>query len=676
MKMMEQLNETGFLSTYNIENELELLKQLDKYKPSTKIMRSRKGKKAIKGLKMIEESHNHSWYKEIKNIADANPELLALFYRGTKISFKEMMEKADEVAKSMKNCGIEKGDEIPACLANTPELVYVLLAANRIGAKVNLFGPGFNKEYISQILDGCTNKMLIASDDFYSQIEDVVNTKEYGNKVVVSLADSLPEHPELCDEYEKDLDKYYHYENKVNMFKQKDNTLLSFSEFLEYGSSYNNEIIDNNNLDTEFLVTYTSGSTAIGFPKALVHTNRSLIVAGKFHDPELSGNPEIKGLRGLAHIHSESNTDVITCISDNLMQKWSVALEPEYDQNKLLDYTMINKPNYLNATTSFIIRMAKQYLIEKKFHTDGNGRKLPFLLACFAVGEGASKGEEKFINKFLKESSAGSGIKIKGLSLPYTTLCVGGGDCEHGGIYYSLWKALYEKFNSFYLKKREFGMLTVPYAQVTALKQNSNGTYSECSYNEYGLIVANSATTMKGYKNNVEKTKELIVRDDLGRDWVSSNIYGYVDVIGGVHAKGRYNKVIHFENEVTIPPYVFEDIVTKDTKNILSCSVTDTCIDDKYYPIINIEFQPGKNINPIKVVNSIIARCNKNLDSSIVEQLHFRFLDYNNSFPLTGSGKRNIVSLENMKLENVYEYDINSNSLLPIQIESIKSKQL
>ena len=41
---------------------------------------------------------------------------------------------------ALQGIGIKPGDEIPCCLANTPELIYVMLAASKIGAQLNLFG--------------------------------------------------------------------------------------------------------------------------------------------------------------------------------------------------------------------------------------------------------------------------------------------------------------------------------------------------------------------------------------------------------------------------------------------------------------------------------------------------------------------------------------------------------
>ena len=282
------------------------------------------------------------------------------------------------------------------------------------------------------------------------------------------------------------------------------------------------------------------------------------------------------------------------------------------------------------------------------------GRKLDFLLAMFLVGEGTSKGEEKFLNRFLRESRAGSGVNVAGIKLPFTTVSIGGGDCEHGGIYYSLWKSLYEKLNYFRLKNREYGLMPEAFAQVSAFKKVDDGLYEECNFNEYGIIAANSATTMVRYKNNKDATKELLMRDTLGRDWVSSNVYGYIDELGGVHVKSRIGHEINFSDGSVVPAFVLEDLVCRDTKNILSCSVTEVEIDNKTVPIINIEFQPLKKVNELKTLKSICERCRGVLTDSAIDSLCYRVFDNDESFPLTGSGKRSIREIEEMGLVDVH----------------------
>lgn len=672
-----KLEQTGVLPTYHVEKEVELLAKLDKNKPSTRIIRTKRGKNAIAALMNIEKNHNHSWYQEIKNITEKNPNELALFYKGNKITFNEMINKADELAKSLAKMGIKKGDSIPACLANTPEFVYLILAINKLGAKITLFGDHFDHEYIKEILNNCTKKVFFASDDFYENIKDVIENHDFDNKVIFSLADSLPKNPKECDEYEESLDKYYYINNKAKEFKDKDNSILLFDEFKNYGEDYDQVINDDNDLDTDFLITFTSGSTKVGRPKAIIHSNRSLITCGIFHQPKYSGNPEIKGLRGLAHIHTESNTDVITCISDNLMQTWSVALEPVYGKNTFLDILFLNKPNYCNATTTHIIEAAKEYLVEKKF----SGRKLPWLLALFAVGEPTSKGEEKFINMFLKKAKAGSGIKIKGLSLPYTTLSIGGGDTEHGGIYYSLWKSFYEKLYAPVLKGKEYGMQPVPYAHVSCFKKLPNGLYEECNYNEMGLIASNSATTFKGYQNNIDAVKNKLIMDTYGREWLSNDVYGYIDNLGTVHVKDRSENNIKLDAYNNIENYKMADIILEDTKNILSCTVSKVIENDIEIPIINVEFQPFKEKSDEYVINSLKNRLYAQMPANIVDEImnkiKVRIFDNKKSFPVSGSGKRGYGAIDEMYLDNTFDllnYGISKESELNFTRKLIKNK--
>ena len=151
MKFIEEIERTGKIPTYHVEDDIGNL-VYDLTKPSSRIIQTEIGLKTIALLKKIEKNNNHSWYQELKIRSESNPKHPALFYRGNKISYEEMFAKADALAKSLYKYGIRKGDEIPCCLSNTPELVYIMLAANKIGAKLNLMGSHLNAEYMEQIL--------------------------------------------------------------------------------------------------------------------------------------------------------------------------------------------------------------------------------------------------------------------------------------------------------------------------------------------------------------------------------------------------------------------------------------------------------------------------------------------------------------------------------------------
>lgn len=651
MELKKNFLETGNIPTYDLESEVLKMKQEYKNKPSYRVVKSRNGKRTLEALKKIHIQHNNSWYFELKKIYKDYPNAVALFYRGNKISADEMFSKARIFAKSLQSLGIGPNDKIAACISNTPEFVELLIAVSICGAQINLFGDHYDKTFVSKILNKCSDSVFFATDDVYENIKDQVAERHFKNKVIISLSDSL-KNPELCDEYEPELDKYYHFENKVLTFKKEDPSVMSVVEFEKVGEKYENYYEYEGSLNDEFLITYTSGSTKIGYPKPMIHTNRSLIVSGIFHSPELTGNPEIKGLRGLAHIHCDSNTNVITCISDNLMQKWTVALEPIYGPDTFLDVLFINKPNYCNATTSHILVAAKQYLLYKR-HFD---KKLPWLIGLFAVGEGVSKGEEKFINCFLRKSKAGSGVKFNGLSVPFVTLSIGGGDTEHGGIWYTLWKGLFEKIYSPFLKNGELGLKPVPYAHTTVLK-NIDGEWAECDYDEVGLVVSNSETSYKRYEDMPEKTLETLVTDNDGRDWISNNVFGYIDKMGTVHVKDRYGNCINVTDKLSIENYKIRDLVLEDSKNIMTCVITSVEADGKNCPVINMEIQPYAKENLMTIITNLRERLTNSLPFDVVSNCLVRIFDEysNNHFPLTGSGKRSSALLENMNLDNTFK---------------------
>lgn len=651
MRYLEEVEKTGKIPGFNAEQLIMELCKYDQTKPSSRIIRTKKGKAALGILQNIQENHDHSWYHEVKMRASRNWDALAIFYRGKKVSFAEMFDKADQIAKSMAAMGLHEGDEVPCCISNTPELIYIMLAASKLGLKLNLFGTHLDKGYMKSILDDTSKKLIIITDENYASIKDCVNSCGFDNKLVLSLADSLPDNPKLCDEYVPDLEKYYHIPNLVPEIKKNDSEVLSLDEFVEKGRYYNKPIIDNGKLDSEFLITYTSGSTNKGFPKQIIHSNRSLIVSGTFNDMEISGSPKIPYQRGMCYIHTESNTNLVTCISDNLMKLWSVACEPVYSKDTALDVIRLNRPSMIEMTTSHLVQMSKDYLNAEK---NGVKYKFPHLIATFAVGEPTSPGEEKLINTVLRKSRAGSEVTVKGVRLPFAPLSVGGGDCEHGGIFYNVFNNIKSKVNTLRTGKKDLGMAPVVFGVMTALKDDGSGHYVECDYDEYGIIVANTATNMVGYKNNKEKTLAKIIRDSQGRDWLSCDVYGYIDKLGNVHQKDRVGSEIFLPNGKVILPSTIADVVLEDTKNILSCTVSKFRTDIGDIPVINFELSPLRQAGRSNAIKSMDRRIKSKLGHILGYNYRFREISSESSFELGGSGKRDVVALENLGLKDTF----------------------
>lgn len=590
------------------------------------IKRKRRVKRALEDL---QRNHNHSWYDEIMLRNKENMDKLAIFYRGKGISYQEMKAFSIEYAKSLKAMGISKGEEIVACMANIPEVIYLMLAANKIGAIINFVCEDFEPGCLQKNCQASGNKVIFISDNCYGKLKNQINIEEFEYCVIISLADSLPRGEDPFQKYDND---FYEFKNAALAIKKDNPDYLLSEGFLSLGNNYDGELVEGKiNLDTEFTITYTSGSTKVGWPKAIIHTNRSYISIGRFHDPDLSLMPAIRNMRSLAHIPTHSNTNLVSSISDTLMQNCTVACEPIYDERFFGRSLIINKPNIVLATRSFWVRAMKNFGTDEVL----KGEKLPFIISAVSVGENISQNEERYINGRLKKLDAGRD-RLPKILCP-ATLCVGGGDCEHGGLFFTLLKGTRERFS-----KHDYGLVPFQLAELAILHEDG----TECGYGEIGVLVANSPCTMKAYKDDAEATKNFFIRDAYGRIWANCFVWAYMDRHGRVHMIGRIGNEIKLENGYMLSTYKISDIILKD-RNVLSCET----VTNGEKIVSYIEKNPGIKLNEDVFSNEIKRKVTQVWGRSVKDIYSIKFISNEQSFALTKSGKRNVAYLEKMLRE-------------------------
>lgn len=613
-----------------------------KQKPSFSQKHIKNKTKIKKEIEKLNSNTKLCWAKDIERRNKGRLDSTAILYRGNKISYGQLLKQRDEFAKSFKAMGIQKGDEIPVCISNIPELVSMLMAIKLIGAKANIFGADFSEDYIEEIVAGCSQKLFIASDDNYEKIKHIIEKSEVKKKVIFSLADSLPDGKDPYEEYDA---PFYRFENKVTQFAKEDENILSRSEFIASGKNYHGSIEEDVSIDDEFTITYSSGSTKSGRPKAIVHTNRSYVTMARFHDTDLSRLPAMKDMIGLAHIPPHSNTDLITSISDTLSQGCTIAMEPIYQKEFFARSLEINQPDYVPATRSFWIyaikNIGKDSLLKNSYWK--------FLKMPVAVGEAISRNEEKFINQGFRRLKAGKD-KLPRPLYPLT-ISIGGGDCEHGGIFYTIFKHLREKIS---FSNRDFGLVPFQSVECTALREDG----TECDFEELGRLVANSPGNMKKYKNNEKATNDFFIQDANRKLWGDCKVWGYINKRGNAIMKGRMGNEFHLSDGRLFPTFLVADAVLLDTKNIMSCEVVNILDNNQTeIPVIHIEFYPDNRRNKYKSFMGITKRIQKFLPPEIADKVVYRVHSGRDSFPLTGCGKRNILTLEEERFKQCFTID-------------------
>ena len=286
------------------------------------------------------------------------------------------------------------------------------------------------------------------------------------------------------------------------------------------------------------------------------------------------------------------------------------------------------------------------------------------------VGEPLAQNEEKFLNRILRKVKAGYDI----IPSPISPVCmsVGGGDCEHGGLFFTFFKALKQKLPRFAVSKTGMGLEAFKMVECAVLNENNE----VCKPGELGRLVANSPCTMKEYKDNQTATDEFYIEDNYGRKWANCNVHAFIAKNNTVHMKGRMGNEITLSDGTKFPIFKVADEILKDTKGILSCEVIN--MNEENVIVAHLECQPNiKSESAIrKIIVSADQRCKKSFPAEVYSKIVFRYRDTEKAFPVTGCGKRNNLVLASEGMEETFKpvYTRSSVEFIPSE-EYLNSNQ-
>ena len=584
--------------------------------------------KAKKGLVDVEINHNQAWVRDLYERNKNNLDAVALFYRGTKITYRKMFENASRYASVLSKKGVTKGVEVPVCMSPSPEFIYTMMAINLLEAKINVFGA-FEKSYVTEIINGCDTNFVICGDDQYSKIKESIDASKIDEIVMFSLTDSLKDGKDPYIDLDRD---FYDFENKVELYRENDRRIISKQEFLSKADSRVKGITEypNGDIDDDFLVTYSSGSTS-NHPKAIVHRNRSLVTIGRFQDPDLSGLPQMTDLIGMMIIPTFSNTSLISSMSDVLYKGCTVALEPIYHREFLLFSLAINKPNYVSVPRNMLVDAAKKLYRDPRFKSF----KMPYMMMLTSVGEPTSKGEEKFINKMLRKAKCGVGKLPRPLAP--VPLSIGGGDCERGGMFFTPYRSLQNLHPKYKLTGSRCELKKYAMVQMAIFDKNGN----KLPNGTIGILGVKTPTQMKEYKNNPEATRKSKFIASNGEVWNNCKAYAYIEKYGTLNILGRVGDELVLENGEEIPLFQIGLEVERDTKHVLSYEVVN--INNQI--VVHIEFMPTTSKNKEKILMSIKRRIINKFGEEVASKILYRVRSFEEGFIGNKSEKRNYQAL-------------------------------
>ena len=522
----------------------------------------------------------------------------AIYYYGTKISAKHLIERIDECADAFATLGVKCGDIVSLVSASTPESIIVLYALNKIGATVNAIDPRMDKKSIARMIKSSGSKILIAIELAYPKIAAIRSDIKQEHIIIQSSATSLSPIKKLLLKLVARTQDIPYGKGGVMSWK-------TFIKGAVRGTAKEAEYVG----DATVAITYTGGTT--GFPKGVMLTNDSLNAVA--HNFIHAGIIHEDGQRFLGIMPIFSSYGLVCGIHMPLTFGLELALIPRFYPLKMGEYIRKYKPEHMIATPAFY-----EILIDSEEMKDFD---LSFMLTMGSGGDSMNAGLEAKLEAFMESH---------GIRYP---LAQGYGMSEVSAAATFCVNDRYKK-----------GSVGIP-CVATTIGIFDPETGAELGYGEIGEVCISGDTLMKGYYNNKEETDHVMRRHADGKVWVHSGDIGWIDEDGFVYIQGRVKRMITRFDGHKVFPVTIEGFIGEH-ELVHSCSVI--AVDDRdrlqgQYPMAVVELVAG--IEPSersRICREIYDRCNEQLE----ERGRPVAVVCVDEIPLTGVGKNDYRKLE------------------------------
>ncbi len=258
-------------------------------------------------------------------------------------------------------------DVITHCGLTTIDSVSPFWAANMTGRKVNYVFPEFIAMDPVGYVEKTGTKSLIVLDIFYPRIAEALKRIKLDRVIISSLSDyaspviddSLPAmlkamlRDNLFNKIKRGLPMGTHYE------------LLSWNEFVGASKGKRLSEADSSKVAPDDVagIFYTGGST--NRPKGIQLTNKGMLEMYNtclYHDDDFAVEPRD---RVMTHVPMPHATAAMHTVIEYMLRQCTLAMQPIFDVEHLLDNVRLTKPNHVFGTVTQHSLLAERKDIQK-----------------------------------------------------------------------------------------------------------------------------------------------------------------------------------------------------------------------------------------------------------------------------------------------------------------------
>lgn len=546
------------------------------------------------------ERLNCSAYDYMKHYNINNLSYNAINYMGNIITYKELLDKIDEVTKALINLNVKSGDVVTLIMANIPENIYLFYAINRLGAVANIIDPRLKTDEIIEIVNNNKSKLVISIDSFMNK-KNILNIKKNSNIENIVLVNPLE-----TLKNNKLISFAISCKEKIN-YHLSSKSFIRWSDFVNNGRNVTLSDIPKYAEEKDAIMVRTGGTT--GKPKIVVLSNKNLnemanqhfLGEYNFNKKDLFLNflpPFIAyGICGATHMPLVLGLENI--------------LIPKFDAK---DFPKLMKKYKPNVVFGGPILYEKMMNSKKTKNIDLSSLRVPV-----SGGDTMNIELENKINKYFEDNNC------------YHTIGQGYGMTEVSS------SACYSKESS-YVE----GSVGIPLIN-NSISIFDTDTMEEKMINEEGEVCIKTDTMMSGYFNNEIENNNVIKTHEDGSTWVHTGDIGKMNSNGNLFVIGRMKRMI-VSNGSKIFPISIESIICKNPY-VESCVIVGAEHKTlRHVPVAHIVLNDN-NIDKEKLIDELNSEIKKELPDYYLPFIYV----FRRNMPLTSIDKIDYKMLEQEK---------------------------
>ena len=540
-----------------------------------------------------------SMFDMVKAVAEKHPAYVAFDFMGRSTTYRQLIRKIEQCARSLKTIGIREGDKVTIAMPNCPQAIYMFYALNLVGGVANMIHPLSSEKEIEFYLNESESVTVITLDQFYNKIEAIRQNTNIVNVIIARIKDELST-PVRAG--------YMLTEGRKIEKIPSDAPVITWERFIQLGSSCFWKYAVKRKSDDPAVILYSGGTT--GTTKGILLTNKNF---NALASQIVATNPMFRaGDKMLAAMPLFHGFGLGVCIHSMLANGGRCILVPRFTAKSYSKLITKYRCNFIAGVPTLYEALLRLPNMDKA--------DLSCLKGVFSGGDSLTVELKKKFDKFLYDHKAVVQVR-EGYG---TTECVTASCLTPTTL-------------------AKEGSIGIPFPD-TYYKIVKPGTDEELPYGEEGEIVLAGPTVMKEYIRHPEETAATLRTHADGLTWVYTGDLGMMDNDGFVYFRGRIKRMI-VTSGYNVYPAQIENILDAHELVHMSCviGVPDSYKMQRVKAFVMLK--PGVPAND-ETRETLMAYCRKNIAKYAMP----RDIEFREDLPKTLVGKVAYRKLEEEEL--------------------------